>query len=65
MLVLPELGQLLAIFGRSLARDVEQVVADEDARQIDVGSERAQLGLDVAVMRVELVELGVDLLRLA
>ena len=32
MFVAPELGELLAVLGRALARDVEQVVADEDAR---------------------------------
>jgi len=62
---LPEGGELLPILRRFLSRDIEQVVADEDAGQIDIGSERAQLDLDVAVMCVELVELDVNLLRLA
>ena len=33
--------------------------------QVDVGAQAAELGLDVAVVGVELVELRVDVLRLA
>ena len=60
--VLAELGQLLAIERRPLALGVEEVVADEDAREVDVGPQAAQLGLDLALVRVELVELRVDFL---
>ena len=65
MFVLTELGQTLAILRRALAGDVEQVVADEDARQVDVRPQTAELGVDVVVVGVQLIELGVDLLRLA
>ena len=51
--------------GRALALDVEQVVADENAGEIDVGAQPPELDVDVVVVGVELVELGVDLLRLA
>ena len=61
--VLAELGQALAINRGVLALGIEKVVADEDARQVHVGPQPAELGLDVALVRVELVELSVDLLR--
>ena len=65
MLVAAELGQLLAVLRGPFTRDVQQVVAHENARQMDVRPQRAELRLDVAVMRVELIELRVDVLRLA
>ena len=46
---LAELGEPLPVLGRPLARDVEQVVADEDARQVDVGAQAPQLGVDLVV----------------
>ena len=42
---------------------VEQVVADVDAREVDVGSQLPELGFEVPLVSVELVELGVDFLR--
>ena len=60
--VLAELGQALAVDRGVLALGVEEVVSDEDAREVHVGAQPAELGLDVALVRVELVELRVDLL---
>ena len=60
--VLAERGQLLAIERRALALGVEEVVADEDAREVEIGPQTAELGLDLALVRVELVELRVDFL---
>ena len=65
MLACSELGQLLAVLRRALARDVQQVVADEDAGEVDVGPQPPELRVDLAVVRVELIELSVDVLRLA
>ena len=57
--------EVAAIFGRVLAGVVEQIVADVDARQMDVGPQPAQHRLHVAVMRIQLIQLGIDVLRLA
>ena len=62
---LPELGQLLAVPGTTLARDVQQVVAHEDAGEVDVGSQASEVRFDQAVVRAELIELNIDVLRLA
>ncbi len=40
----PEFGELLAVLGRALARDVQQVVAHEDAREVDVRPEPPEVG---------------------
>ena len=48
-----------------LPRDVEQIVAHEHARETDVGAKAAQLDVHLVVVRVELIELRVDLLGLA
>ena len=45
-----------------LARDVEQVVTDENAGQVDVGAQATQLRVNLVVMRIQLVELRVDVL---
>ena len=55
--------QPLAVLRRALARGVEQVVANEDAGQVHVGSQRTELGFDLVMMGIEMVELRVDLLR--
>ena len=52
-------------FGTSFARDVQQVVAHEDAGEVDVGSQSSEVRFDQAVVGLELIELNVDLLRLA
>jgi hypothetical protein len=41
----------------------EQVIADEDAGQMHVGTHRAKLRFDLAVVHVQLVELRIDFLR--
>jgi hypothetical protein len=61
---LTKLRQPLAVFGGVLAGRVEQVVADEDARHVDVASQAPQPRLDAPMMLVELLELRVDGLRL-
>ena len=62
---LPELREALAILRCVLALDVEQVVADEDAGEVHVGAQPPQLRVDVVMMGVELIELRIDVLRLA
>ena len=47
-----------AVFG-CRRRRVEQIVAHEDARQVQARAHAAQARLDVAVARVEAVEMGV------
>jgi len=58
-----KLGKSLPVLGCMLARDVEQVVTDEDTRQVDVGAQPTQLRVNLVVMRIQLVELRVDVLR--
>ena len=60
---LAEGRQPLAILGRALACRVEEVVAHEDAGEVIVGTQLTELGLHFLVVRVQLVELRVDLLR--
>src|SRR5688572_2225769 len=60
---LTELGELLAVLGRALPLDVEQIVPDENARQVDVGAQFPEVGLHAAMMSAEVIELRVDLLR--
>jgi hypothetical protein len=59
--VAPELRQALAVIRCVLALGIEQIVTDEDARQVHVGAEPAQPGIDLTMMRVERLELVVDL----
>jgi hypothetical protein len=60
----PELFEPLAVFGRALARRVEQVVAHENPRQVHARAQAPQVGFNLVVLLVQLVELRVDLLRL-
>jgi hypothetical protein len=60
-----ELGQALAVFRCVVARNVQEVVAHEDAREIDVGTQASQLGVHLVMVRVELIELRVDVLGFA
>ncbi len=45
------------------ARDIKQIVTNENTRQIDVRSEQPQLRVDFVMMGVEGVELAVNTLR--
>ena len=58
-----KLRQLRTVFRRALANGVEQIIADEDARQVNVGPQRLQLAFDFPMVCVQLVKLDVDLLR--
>ncbi|MBW8895130.1 MAG: hypothetical protein JF613_02960 [Acidobacteria bacterium] len=60
-----ERGQLMTVLGRALAGDVEQVVADEDPGEVDIRPQPAEFRIDVVMVRVQLIELAVDRLRLA
>ena len=58
-----ERRETLPVLGCPLARHVEEVVAHEDTRQIDVGAQAPQFGIHVVAARIQLIELDVDLLR--
>jgi hypothetical protein len=61
----PEFGELLAVLRCPFSCHVEQVVTHENAREVDVGAQPSEVFLDASMMRIELVELRVDVLRLA
>jgi hypothetical protein len=64
--VLPAIVRNLSpVERRAFAIGVEQVVADVNPRQVDVGAEPAQLSFDFMVPGVHLVELGEERLRAA
>lgn len=60
-----ELRQLVAVLRRAFAFHIEEVIAYEDAGQVNVGPRGSELRLDVAMVGIELIELGIDVLCLA
>ena len=58
-----ELGQTVAILRRVVARDVEEVVTNKDAREVDIGAKTSELRVHVVVVGVQSIELRVDVLR--
>ena len=60
-----ELSEALTILGGSRSLHVEQVVPDEDAREVNIGPEPAKPGVDLPMVAVELLDLRVDLLGAA
>ena len=58
-----ELGQTVAILGRVVARDIEEVVTDKDAREVHIGAKTSELRVHVVMVGVQAIELRVNVLR--
>jgi hypothetical protein len=62
---LPKFGQALAIGGSCEMRTIQKVIPDENAREMDVRTEKPELRLNMTMKEVHLIELRVHILHFA